>query len=99
MPGLGRSARAYANRLMSVDAFYHRSPLPTPGGIVRTGEVLGIHSGRNNAVRSTLRNWMNSGVHRSILLDGSMNRIGAGIAKGIFQGHSQTIWVVQVGRR
>jgi uncharacterized protein YkwD len=99
MPALNRAARGYANRLMSVDAFFHRSPLPTPGGIVRTGEVLAIHSGRNNAVRTTVRSWMRSGAHRSILLDGSMNRIGAGIAKGTFQGYAQTIWVVQVGRR
>ena len=42
---------------------------------------------------------MRSGSHRSILLDGGMNRVGAGIAKGVFQGYSQTIWVVQVGRR
>ena len=99
MPALNRSARGHAYRLMSVDAFFHRSPLPTPGGIVRTGEVLGIHSGRNNAVRPTVRSWMRSGAHQSILLDGSMNRVGAGIAKGVFQGQSQTIWVVQVGRR
>jgi uncharacterized protein YkwD len=99
MPALARSARGYANRLMSADAFFHRSPLPTPGGIVQTGEVLGIHTGRNNAIRSTLRTWLQSSAHRSIVLDSSMNRVGAGIAKGIFQGRAQSIWVVQVGRR
>lgn len=99
MPVLDRSARGYANRLMSLDAFSHRSRLPTPGGIVRTGEVLAVSGGRDDAVRRTLRMWLSSGAHRAILLDPAMNRIGAGISKGSFGGRSSAIWVIQVGAR
>ena len=41
---------------------------------------------------------MGSPKHRRLLLDRSMSHIGAGVARGSFEGERATLRVLQVGR-
>ena len=59
------------------------------------GEVIEMHSGGYSRVARTVRNWLNSGGHRAILLSRSFHVVGAGKSTGRFGGRRSTIWVAR----
>jgi uncharacterized protein YkwD len=93
----GSSAR-YARRLMRTDTLAHRARPSVAGHYRRAGEVLAYRSGSGPGISWTIRAWMRSSTHRSVLLASSMRDMGAGLARGRFRGRRAVVWVLQVGR-
>jgi uncharacterized protein YkwD len=97
-PSLRRSALAFARHLMRRDLFGHAARIRASPRFRALGEVLAIHRGRRPRRSFTVRAWMGSPGHRSVLLSRMFRRVGAARARGRFHGRRTTIWVVQVGR-
>jgi uncharacterized protein YkwD len=89
--GINRSSYSWASFLMRKDWLGHAS---LRAARVR-GEVIEMHSGSASRVARTVRNWMNSGGHRAILLSRSFRVVGVGKSTGRFGGRSATIWVAR----
>ena len=98
-PALSRSSTAFADDLMGAGVFGHGSGIRAGGGFSRLGEMLAMHPGRRLRARRTVRKWLASASHRSLVLTTSLRYAGAGAAGGSFHGRQSTIWVVQLGSR
>jgi uncharacterized protein YkwD len=96
---LSGTSRRFAKHLMRRDALYHRARPSTSRRYRRAGEILAMHIGRRDRVAATLRSWMRSPTHRSIILGSSWRELGAGVAHGRFGRRRAVVWVVQTGRR
>lgn len=97
-PSLDRSSAQYARRLMRTDTLAHRARPSVAGQYKRAGEALAYRSGSGLGISWTIRAWMRSSSHRSVLLTRSMRDLGAGLARGRFRGRKAIVWVLQVGR-
>ena len=97
-PRLERSASAFARHLMRTDRFGHAARIRAGSSFRALGEVLAMHGGRRPRRPFTVRGWLRSPPHRSVILSPAFRRMGAGRATGRFRGRRATIWVVQVGR-
>jgi uncharacterized protein YkwD len=97
-PSLRRSALAFARHLMRRDLFGHAARIRASPRFHALGEVLAIHRGGRPRRSFTVRAWMGSPGHRSVLLSRMFRRVGAARVRGRFHGRRTTIWVVQVGR-
>jgi uncharacterized protein YkwD len=95
---LSRSSTRYSHRLMATGYFGHASRIQASRRFRRLGEVLEWRRGHRPGVRSTLRDWLNSPGHRSVILSPGFRYIGAGLARGRFRGRRAGIWVAQLGR-
>ena len=96
-PVLERSADTLAHRLMREQRFDH-DPV-TPPGLELFGEALMLDFGVAATPAAVVREWLASPEHRALLLSRGMRQIGAGVARGTFEGEPATVRVVQVGRR
>jgi uncharacterized protein YkwD len=94
---LNRSARRYASWMLREDYFGHLARIRAGGDFGRTGEALALHFGRRARVRRTVRAWMRSPSHRSLLLSGHFRALGAGKAVGRYRGRRATTWVLHFG--
>ena len=95
---LRHSSGRFARWLMGHDLFAHRAHVSASPRFRKLGEALAMHSGRKPGVRSTLRRWLGSPVHRAIVLTRAMRWIGVGMSRGRFGGGRAVIWVLQVGK-
>ena len=95
---LERSSERFAGRLIRSGAFGHRSRVSASRGFHNLAEALALRSGHRPQTLATLRNWLNSPGHRSIVLSRRATRVGVGVAGGRFRGGQAVIWVLQVGR-
>ena len=93
---LERSAEAVARRLMREQRFDH-DPV-SPAGFDVFGEALMLDFGVAATAEAVVHEWMASPEHRALLLSRSMRQIGAGAARGMFEGEAATIRVVHLGR-
>jgi uncharacterized protein YkwD len=62
------------------------------------GENIAYGCGSMGTPRATVRMWMNSPPHRSIMLSGTYRQAGVGVANGAPCGGG-AMWVLDVGRR
>ena len=97
-PYLRRSSLRWGSYLARSGRFQHlgirasrRFPL--------VGEVLGYHGDWTPRRSATVRDWLASPGHRSVLLSPSFRNVGTAFARGHIEGRRATIWVVQFGRR
>ena len=95
---LARSSRRFGRYLMRTDSFGHDSHIWASGRFRLKGEVLAMHGGHRARRGSTIRGWMRSPAHRSVLLSSRYRAVGATPVRGRFGGRRATIWVAQVGR-
>jgi uncharacterized protein YkwD len=103
-PKLTRAARAHSADMIRKDYFGH-------GSVERRLKHYGYHwrvyaeniaggYGRYASPESTFRRWMDSGAHRSNILDRRFREIGIGTATGRFKGHKgYTMYTVDFGTR
>ena len=96
---LARSSSRFSSWLLGRGVLAHRSHVSAGANFGRLGEALALHRGRGLGVAATVRMWLRSPSHRSVILTRSMNLVGAGAAQGRFRGRRGTVWVVQTGRR
>lgn len=96
---LTRSAERYSWKQMRNGYFGHANRIQASSKYQRLGEILAWRRGTRAAVSATFRMWLNSGGHRSVIVDRSFRYVGAGRASGSFRGGKATIWTVQFGAR
>ena len=96
---LAHSASGFARHLMRADVFSHASRIHASSRFRRLGEMLALNSGLRAQRSKAVRGWLRSPHHRALMLSRSFTSVGAGLARGSFQGGRATIWVVQLGRR
>ena len=94
---LNHSAHRYAVWMLRRDYFGHQSRIRAGGHFRRVGETLALNFGRRALVRRTVRMWLHSPPHRSLLLSSRFRALGAGRAVGVYRGHSATTWVLHFG--
>jgi uncharacterized protein YkwD len=94
---LERSANSLARRLMRDQRFDHE-PVSRPP-FDRFGEALLLDFTRRARAAEAVDAWMDSARHRHVVLDPEVTHIGAGVARGRFEGERATLRVLQVGRQ
>lgn len=96
-PKLAHSAGRWSKHQLRSGYYGHASSIQTAARFRTLGEVIFLHGGSRPKVRQTVSGWMHSSVHSGILLSASFRYIGAGLARGHFNGRKASIWTVQVG--
>jgi len=96
-PLLSRSAASYSRYMIARDFFGHLSAVRMSTRFSLRGEILAWHSGANPRVRPTLRSWLASPAHRTVILHSRMRYVGAGLARGQFGGRTSSVWTVHFG--
>jgi uncharacterized protein YkwD len=94
---LNRSSRSYLRMMHARRYFGHLSSIRMSRKFHKRGEVLAQNLGRAPKPRFAVRMWMNSSMHRAVLLDGGFRYIGVGRGFGSFGGRAVTGWVAQLG--
>jgi uncharacterized protein YkwD len=94
---LNRSSRRYLRMMIARRYFGHLSSIRVSRKFRKRGEVLAQTRGRRPRPGSAVSMWMNSGMHRAVLLDGGFRYIGVGRGYGRFGGSAATGWVAQLG--
>ena len=97
-PLLSESAASYSRYMIARDYFGHLAEVRTSDRFSLKGEVLAWYTGSAPRVGATVRSWMRSPSHRSVLLHPRMRWVGAGVERGNLDGRFCTVWTVQVGR-
>jgi uncharacterized protein YkwD len=96
---LAHSAHSYSRRMMSSGYFGHDSRIHASRRYRTLGEILDYRRGMRPAVRATLRDWLNSPEHRSIIMSRGFTSAGAGYVRGRFRGVRSTLWTMHFGHR
>jgi uncharacterized protein YkwD len=97
-PPLTRSAERFAATQMRTDSFGHGPVIRTRGTWSALGEAISMHRGRRPRVGMTLRRWLQSPPHASLLLSPLFTEVGAGLSHGRYGRGIATIWVIRLGR-
>ena len=93
---LAHSASHYSRHMMRSGYYGHASRIHASRRFRTLGEILEYQRGRAK-VGYTLRAWLNSPEHRSIIMSHSFSFAGAGYVTGRFHGRRATIWVMHFG--
>jgi uncharacterized protein YkwD len=96
---LARTANHYSRHMMRSGYFGHASRIHASRRYRTLGEIIEIHRGLKAGVGTAFRAWVNSPPHRSVMLMSQFKVAGAGFVSGRFNGHRDTIWTMQFGRR
>ena len=96
---LAHSAHSYSRTMLHSGYFGHSSRIHASRRFRTLGEILEYHPGLKPAVRGTLRDWLGSPEHRSIILSRSFTAAGAGFVRGRFHGRRATLWTMHFGHR
>jgi uncharacterized protein YkwD len=97
--GLKRSSGRNARRMLRHDFFGHGPIIDVPRRFRSAGETLAYHTGRRAQPRRTVRRWMASPGHRTVLLSPGFRWVGMGVARGRLGSTLATTWVAHVGSR
>jgi uncharacterized protein YkwD len=92
---LTRSSRTYARYMLAHDVWAHASHIKVRG-FRRVGEILGM-APASVTIAQVVGAWLESPVHRSVMLDPRFRYFGIASATGRFQGEKATVWVVRFG--
>jgi uncharacterized protein YkwD len=95
---LEQSATRYSRHQVHSGYFGHSSRIHASRRFRSLGEILELHRGYRARIGLTLRDWMHSSSHRSIIMSSAFRFAGAGYATGHFQGRRVTIWTMHFGR-
>jgi uncharacterized protein YkwD len=95
---LARSSSRYSRHVLRTDRFAHASRIMASRRFSSLGEVLALSAGWKIRRRRTLRLWLGSPGHRTVLLSSSYRYIGAARVRGRFGGSRAMVWTVQLGR-
>lgn len=96
---LARSSSRYSRHMLRTDRFAHASRIMASRRFSRLGEILALSPGWKVRRKRTLRLWLGSAGHRTVLLSSSFRYIGAARVRGRFGGSRAMVWTVQFGRR
>lgn len=97
-PALESSSSSYASVLARESKLQH-ARLRSGHGFKELGEILGLASGGGGSIHAIVSAWLQSPVHRPILLSHSFRFVGVGVGRGQMGGQLSTFWVVRFGKR
>jgi uncharacterized protein YkwD len=89
----------YAQALAKHHAFQHASKIRTSNRFAVVGEILARSPGRRPSIDPVVSAWLDSAIHRPILLGGQYQSVGLGMAEARYGGQWWTVWVVRFGQR
>jgi uncharacterized protein YkwD len=96
---LMRSSRSYARYMVAHDRWAHAANPARGANVSEVGEILGMTTTPNPAAQLIVNDWLQSPVHRPILLDPHFRYVGIGLRRGMMEGQLSWVWVVRFGRR
>jgi len=89
----------YAQALAKHHLFQHASKIRTSNRFKVVGEILARSPGKRPSIDPVVNAWLDSAVHRPILLGSQYQSVGLGMAEARYDGHWWTVWVVRFGER
>ncbi|MFL5885642.1 MAG: CAP domain-containing protein [Thermoleophilaceae bacterium] len=89
----------YARVLGSRHLFQHARQIRTSRAFSLVGEILARSPGRNPSIDPVVSAWLQSPVHRPILLGSEFQAVGLGMTQAKYDGQWWTVWVVRFGKR
>lgn len=89
----------YARVLASHHLFQHARQIRTSRAFSLVGEILARSPGRSPSIDPVVSAWLQSPVHRPILLGAEFQAVGLGMTQGKYDGQWWTVWVVRFGKR
>jgi uncharacterized protein YkwD len=93
-----RRCQDFAHDACGRDAFYWFKRVGFLRGTFGAGENLELGNGQAATVRGAMSAWLNSDVHRSVLLTPNFDDVGISMVSGQFKGYSGVaIWVAHFG--
>lgn len=93
-----RHCRQFSHEACGRDAFYWFRRVGFMRGTWGAGENLAYGQGNLGTVRDMMSAWLNSDVHRSVLLTPNFDDVGISVLDGRFHGHrGVAIWVAHFG--
>jgi uncharacterized protein YkwD len=95
-PRLSRSCSAYAKRMLKSRRWAHANSTRV-AGFRGVAEIL-ARTPRRTAPGPVIRMWLNSAVHRKVLLGNRYRHVGVGTKTGRMGGKRTTLWVVRFAR-
>ena len=96
-----KHCQQFSHNACGRDAFYWVRKVGFLRGPAGAGENLALGTGTVAEPRETMQNWLNSPLHRSVLLTPSFDEVGISVVSGKVRGLSGTaaIWVAHFGYR
>ena len=96
-----KHCQQFSHNACGRDAFYWVRKVGFLKGTAGAGENLALGTGTVAEPRETMQNWLNSPVHRSVLLTPSFDEVGISVVPGKVRGIRGTaaIWVAHFGFR
>jgi uncharacterized protein YkwD len=93
-----RRCQQFSHEACGRNAFYWFQRVGFLRGRYGAGENLAFGQGTLGTVRDTMSAWLNSDIHRSVLLTSSFDDVGISVVDGKLQGHpGVAIWVAHFG--
>jgi uncharacterized protein YkwD len=93
-----RRCKQFSHEACGRNAFYWFRRVGFMRGTWGAGENLAFGQGRMGTVRSTMSAWLNSDMHRSVLLTPNFDDVGISVVDGRLQGRrGVAIWVAHFG--
>ena len=94
---LARSSSRYSRHVLRTDRFAHASRIMASRRFSRLGEILALSAGWKVRRKQTLRQWLGSAGHRTVLLSPDFRYVGAARVRGRFAANRAMVWTVQFG--
>jgi uncharacterized protein YkwD len=88
----------YAQTLAKEHLFQHATRIRTSRAYSVVGEILARSPGKRASIDPIVQAWLDSPVHRPILLGSEFQQVGLGMSYGKYDGQWWTVWVVRFGK-
>lgn len=92
-----KRCRQFSHEACGRNAFYWFRRVGFMRGHYGAGENLAFGSGPLGTVRDTMSAWLNSTIHRTVLLTASWHEVGISVVRGHLDGRRVDIWVAHFG--
>jgi uncharacterized protein YkwD len=92
-----KHCRQFSHEACGRNAFYWFHRVGFMRGHYGAGENLAFGSGPLGTVRDTMSAWLNSSIHRSVMLTPSFDDVGISVVRGKLGGGHVDIWVAHFG--
>jgi uncharacterized protein YkwD len=95
---LTMASTRYAQALASHHLFQHARRIRTSNAFSVVGEILARSPGRRPSIDPVVKAWIDSPIHRPILLGSEYQAVGLGMSTARYDGKWWTVWVVRFGK-
>jgi uncharacterized protein YkwD len=88
----------YARALASHHLFQHARRIRTSNAFAVVGEILARSPGRRPNIDPVVNAWIDSPIHRPIILGSEFQAVGLAMAEARYDGQVWTVWVARFGK-